>query len=116
LPGDLLNVQQKTCPEQRSPAIPSFTHRRSYGPDRHREQANGSIQPQHPELPGRDTKATAHADVRMSFYYPVHRDRAKDGGSRAITHRYEILKSCVRIPADNRPSGGDHHGFYQWRL
>lgn len=52
----------------------------------------------------------------MSFYYPVHGDRAEDGGSKAITHRYEILKSCARIPADNRPSGGDHHGFHQWRL
>ena len=57
-----------------------------------------------------------NADVRMSFYYPVHRDRAKDGGSKAITHRHEILKSCARIPADNRLSGGGHHGFYQWQL
>jgi hypothetical protein len=48
--------------------------------------------------------------------YPVHRDRAKDGGSKAITHRYEILESCARIPADNRPSGGGHHGFHQQRL
>ena len=32
--------------------------------DRYREQANGSIQPQHAELPGRDTKATAHAEMR----------------------------------------------------
>jgi hypothetical protein len=60
-----LNVRQKTC-RSTGPGHAFLHPTTQLRADRYREQANGSIQPQHAELPGRDTKATAHAEMCTS--------------------------------------------------